>query len=62
MVVCPSNSTSVGGATVPVTARVMEHLAQGLANFFILPSSIHESILILDTEEWMLELQAMVMQ
>ena len=58
-----SNSTSVGGATVLLYPEVMEHLAQGAgANFFILPSSIHESILILDTGEMdAKELQAMVM-
>lgn len=58
-----SNPSRLDGAAVLLYPDVMDQLAQGAgSNFFILPSSIHESILILDTGELdAKELQAMVM-
>lgn len=56
------NPSGINGATALLYPDVLEQLAQGAnANLFILPSSIHECILIQDTGELdAKELQAMV--
>lgn len=57
------NESGLNGAAILLYPEVMEQLAQGAnANLFILPSSIHECILMQDTGEMSAkELQAMVM-
>ena len=57
------NESGMNGATILLYPDIMEQLAQGAnANLFILPSSIHECILMQDTGEMNAkELQAMVM-
>lgn len=57
------NSAGINGATVLLYPDILEQLAQGAnANLFILPSSVHEIILMQDTGQLdAKELQAMVM-
>lgn len=58
-----SNSSRINGATVLLYPDILEQLAQGTnANLFLLPSSVHEIILMQDTGQLdAKELQAMVM-